>query len=266
VPAASETHTLVLNKYPVIPNHFILATKENKPQTDLLEPDDLATTYALLHAWQIDQSELNPASDDSLFAFFNSGPHSGASQPHRHLQFLPVSDMRLGLPDSATWQPLISHLTAPSTIHHPFQIDHSPLSPFLTLSTPLSPHLTPGGLHDRYLVLLHVAQLLSTNPHVLPTAATTAPEPSIDSAHVELSYNLALTTERMAIAPRRAEGADVPGLEGSEVAVNGTVLGGTLMVKERNEWERLRDGEGVLDEVLGRIGFEGLVVGEAGKL
>lgn len=31
-----------------------------------------------------------------LYAFFNSGKHSGASQPHRHLQFLPIEDMAGG--------------------------------------------------------------------------------------------------------------------------------------------------------------------------
>lgn len=30
---------------------------------------------------------------NQLFAFFNSGKHSGASQPHRHIQFLPVEEM-----------------------------------------------------------------------------------------------------------------------------------------------------------------------------
>lgn len=269
VPAISESHTLVLNKYPVIPNHFIIATKEDKPQTNLLEPGDLAMTYACLRAWRGDHSEANTTHDE-LFAFFNSGPHSGASQPHRHLQFLPVSDMQVGLSeqDTRTWQPLIQNLTVNSQIRAPFQIDHNSSSPFLALSTTISPSMTQQDLHHRYLTLLRTAKLFSDQPTAEPTAeaiaaAQTTASPS--SQHVPLSYNLALTTERMAIAPRRAEGAPIPGLEGGEVALNGTILGGTLMVKERAEWDRLRTTPGALDEVLTVVGYPGLV-GEAGRL
>jgi ATP adenylyltransferase len=90
IPATNPTHFLVLNKFPIIPQHFILATKPNKKQTHVLEQDDLEATYACLKAW-------HEGADDShrrLLAFFNSGEHSGASQPHRHLQFLPVESMR----------------------------------------------------------------------------------------------------------------------------------------------------------------------------
>jgi ATP adenylyltransferase len=58
----------------------------------VLEQDDLEATYACLRAWQAE----NNGKQKRLFAFFNSGEHSGASQPHRHLQFLPVESMRHG--------------------------------------------------------------------------------------------------------------------------------------------------------------------------
>ena len=67
----------------------------------MLEADDLAVTHACLKAW-----EGNPGNANQLFAFFNSGDHSGASQAHRHLQFLPVEEMDQG-PKSG-WQPLIN--------------------------------------------------------------------------------------------------------------------------------------------------------------
>lgn len=95
VPAAKPSHLLVLNKYPVIPNHFILATKPYKDQRKLLEQDDLAATWACLREWEADVGHAEPAPTTTkrLFAFFNSGKDSGASQPHRHIQFLPVDDM-----------------------------------------------------------------------------------------------------------------------------------------------------------------------------
>lgn len=92
IPTTSPTHLLVLNKFPIIAGHFILATKTNKQQTHVLEQDDLEATYACLKAWG--EGSKQGSKQKRLFAFFNSGDHSGASQPHRHLQFLPVENMR----------------------------------------------------------------------------------------------------------------------------------------------------------------------------
>jgi ATP adenylyltransferase len=96
------SHFLVLNKFPVIPNHFILATKSFKQQTDLLDQDDLAAAYACLKAYRDNGEEL--------FGFFNSGDASGASQPHRHIQFLPVDSMRSGIQEGVKWGVLADSL------------------------------------------------------------------------------------------------------------------------------------------------------------
>jgi sulfate adenylyltransferase (ADP) / ATP adenylyltransferase len=96
------SHFLVLNKFPVIPNHFILATKSFKDQTDPLEQDDLEAAYACLKAYRDNGEEL--------FGFFNSGDLSGASQPHRHIQFLPVESMRNGIEESDKWDVLADNL------------------------------------------------------------------------------------------------------------------------------------------------------------
>lgn len=84
-------HILVLNKFPIIANHFILATKDYKRQTHLLEEEDVYQTYRCLRQWSRPASY--GAQQGRLFGFFNSGDHSGASQPHRHVQFLPVEDI-----------------------------------------------------------------------------------------------------------------------------------------------------------------------------
>jgi ATP adenylyltransferase len=91
-----------LNKFPVIPDHFILATKAFKEQTDLLENDDLAAAYECLKEYKKNGEEL--------FGFFNSGKHSGASQPHRHIQFIPVESMHGGLEKDARWSVLADSL------------------------------------------------------------------------------------------------------------------------------------------------------------
>lgn len=96
------SHFLVLNKFPVIPNHFILATKTFKQQTDVLEQGDLEAAYACVKTYW-DNGE-------KLFGFFNSGEASGASQPHRHIQFLPVESMRSGIQEGAEWDLLADNL------------------------------------------------------------------------------------------------------------------------------------------------------------
>src|SRR5438270_11151512 len=75
LPPQQPSHNLVLNKYPVIANHSIIATKTSKPQTDILEENDLALTHACRGAWAEDNNHATPG---RLFAFFNSGEHSGA--------------------------------------------------------------------------------------------------------------------------------------------------------------------------------------------
>jgi ATP adenylyltransferase len=110
VPQSSPSHVLVLNKFPVLEEHFILATKVNKPQTHALEQDDLEMTYACLKAWENDNAGGQPK---RLFAFFNSGEHSGASQPHRHLQFLPLESMTQ-TEQSSGWTLLLDLILADS--------------------------------------------------------------------------------------------------------------------------------------------------------
>ena len=79
----------MLNKYPVIPHHSILATITYKEQTHLLDVEDLEVAYACLKAWEADSAGSTP--ERRLFAFFNSGEHSGASQAHRHVCVMPLA-------------------------------------------------------------------------------------------------------------------------------------------------------------------------------
>ncbi|KAH0832652.1 hypothetical protein AYO21_04803 [Fonsecaea monophora] len=245
IPAHNASHNLVLNKYPVIHNHFILATKANKPQTDLLEADDIGLTHACLRAWHDQRHGGDPS---RLFAFFNSGEHSGASQMHRHLQFLPVEDM--AGPNSREWRLLIDRMTVPA--HPDLPLFQDPSLPVLHFSTPLEPDASAADLHRRYVLLVQAAL----------SAAEFPGQPLDQSLAIErngktlISYNIAMTTERMAICPRRQEAVDIPGAgPESSVAINGTILAGTLMVKDETEWDVLRETHSLLDDMLTAIGF-----------
>lgn len=246
------SHNLVLNKYPVIHNHFIIATKANKPQTAVLEEDDLSMTYACLRAWTEQQDTVDPASKGRLFAFFNSGEHSGASQPHRHLQFLPVEDM--ASKENRDFELLVDRMTVPA--HPSLPLYQDPSLPVLHFATPLLRSFSPSDLHSRYMLLLRAALAAAQHPG-RPFSNSDATKVEENGSTVS-SYNLAMTTERMAICPRRQEGAGIPGAgPDSYVAINGTILGGTLMVKDEAEWDTLRQGDSsaILDGLLSSLGY-----------
>lgn len=113
--------------------------------------------------------------------------------------------------------------------------------------------------------------------HLLYNAAVKCVQSSSESSgeeHVDnrlngegfaaISYNLALTTSAMAICPRKSEAANLS-LDlssGSKedanigsIALNGTILAGTLMVKGEAEWSELRREQSKLNRLLGDVGF-----------
>jgi ATP adenylyltransferase len=69
----SSTHALIYNKYPMVPLHILIITKEFESQMSSLTAADF-------------RSALEVMSSMNYFIFFNSGPNAGASQKHKHLQ------------------------------------------------------------------------------------------------------------------------------------------------------------------------------------
>ncbi|KAF8545185.1 hypothetical protein BDD12DRAFT_871868 [Trichophaea hybrida] len=87
IPVTIPGYNLVLNRFPIIPHHFILCTSTFEPQSSPLRPEDITAVYNILNSWD--------SPEERLYGFFNSGPHSGASQPHRHVQFFPLPKDRV---------------------------------------------------------------------------------------------------------------------------------------------------------------------------
>ncbi|KAL5119514.1 bifunctional AP-4-A phosphorylase/ADP sulfurylase [Pleosporales sp. CAS-2024a] len=250
IPSFNPSHVLVLNKFPIIPEHFILATKSNKRQTQVLEQDDLEATYACLQAWQGGPS----SKQKRLFAFFNSGEHSGASQPHRHVQFLPVESMREGAATDS-WDLLLDIILSGNSEGPSARLMQHDGLPFTHFARTFSSEPTGVELLSIYEELHHAAsesvdQYIATDPTGFALHST-------DGGDSPISYNLAMTTTGMVILPRRSEGTMLRRHDGSEigfVALNGTTLGGTMMVKHVEEWDVLRKEPGMLDSILTAIG------------
>lgn len=62
----------------------------------------------------------------------------------------------------------------------------------------------------------------------------------------------------MVICPRTKPGAPIQhsnGVAAGCASFNGTLLAGTLMVKQRDEWDALRQNPTQLDTVLSAIGY-----------
>ena len=82
------------------------------------------------------------------------------------------------------------------------------------------------------------------------------------SGPAAISYNLAMTESAMMICPRRNETAEIypPGSDDGSVvgagvvALNGTILAGTLMVKAEAEWNELRRDPEILTSALSTVG------------
>lgn len=243
------SHFLVLNKFAIVPEHFILATREFKPQTHVLEADDLYATLACLRTYEDDNAHAvaNTTSsggheDGALFAFFNCGEHSGASQPHRHIQLLPVAAMRAGLPRDSPWRLLASRLDGEGE-------GSAVVAPFSTFSESIALDASRESLYATYLKLYHQAILAAKGAEAVVSATCEA----------AISYNMAMTRDRLVLCPRLAEGDaikdPVTGDVVGKLSLNGTMLAGTALVKTQAEWDALRKNPPGLTTVLQGVGI-----------
>ncbi|KAG9257135.1 HIT-like domain-containing protein [Emericellopsis atlantica] len=222
------SHFVVLNKFAVVPEHFILATTAFKLQTHLLEPSDLEATLSCIRAYE--------GHEDGLFAFFNSGEHSGASQPHRHIQLLPIARMKDGLDKTSSWDVLTDRLSERQT-------------PFAAFTEKIHLEMQGSDLHEAYIRLYRRA----VNAWARFTGSRVQQVASEGEA--VMSYNMAMTKTTLALVPRVAEGVKITSDDGhvlGNLALNGTLLAGTALVKSELEWEALRkDAAGLVNALRG---------------
>jgi ATP adenylyltransferase len=73
----TSSHRVLLNKFNVFPHHALVVTREYVPQAQLLGLSDFEALHLCLEAL------------DGM-VFYNSTTVAGASQPHRHLQLIPL--------------------------------------------------------------------------------------------------------------------------------------------------------------------------------
>ncbi len=197
----SDTHVGLLNKFNVLDDHLLLVTREYAPQTELPGEADFR---AMLRAM---------AGTDSL-AFYNGGALAGASQPHKHLQVVP-----LPLADEVPAMPFAPFFESATKDVGPVR---SPELPFMHAVAPMPPGwaeqpdetaATVQDLHDR--LWRELGYSLTTREQPVP-------------------YNLLATSDWLWLVPRSRE-------EHQGIAVNALGFAGALLVRDAAIQELLEE-------------------------
>ncbi|KAG6903059.1 hypothetical protein C0995_006246 [Termitomyces sp. Mi166 len=191
-------------------------------------PSDLVQTYLLL-------AEARKAGKQ-YFAFYNCGEHSGASQPRKHIQFIPVDDGNLPIE-------VLARATNLEVQDKPFSLSTLPYANHVfrfpsQLSSSTSDKIEQT-LSSAFLSLLDL--VVSTVRH----------DPDYPSGRP--SYNVLITLEHIHLIPRKQDVYTIPET-GSKVSVNALGFAGMLLVKSEEELEALKKES--IGKVLGSVGLK----------
>lgn len=197
----SDTHTLLLNKFNVVQHHLLVVTRQFESQLDWLTEADFEATCTVLQAFP-----------SGALAFYNSGPASGASQPHKHVQVVPLP---LGEDSS-------NRLPFAAVIQEAYQAAHAaPLAAFPLGDLPFQ--CWAAVLPDRT-----EARSAFQACRNLQAAA------KLSDQRNGTSYNLWLADGLMLLAVRSQEAC-------GPVAVNTLGFAGTILVKSDDQMQYLRE-------------------------
>ncbi|GAA6012630.1 hypothetical protein JCM11491_005460 [Sporobolomyces phaffii] len=233
-----ESFVVLLNKFCVTPRHFLLVTKEFVKQTTPLSPVEVFAAYSILKQLGTREKHL---------AFFNCGPESGASQPHKHLQFIPLSN------GVAPFDAFIDS-NRPSDPRACFQLPLPYANFTALLDVPPAASDVAAYLGDRFLQLLdlmidHLRRLAEHSPDLFPDGAVRLSN---------LSYNVVVTTSYLHLVPRRRETFETR--SGRDISVNALGFAGMVLVKDEAALDDVKE-IGVV-RVLEGVGYRPVVEGD----
>lgn len=220
VAGLSPTHRALLNRFPVIPHHLLVVTRDFEEQS---LPLDLADLSALARC--LDEI-------DGL-GFFNSGPVAGASQRHRHLQVVPF-------PVGAGPEPTPIDGVLAAVLDDPAQ-GSVPAFPFRHAVLPLPPTLWRAPEPEERVRRAGEAMHLGYRALAARVGLALVPgEPAPP-------HNLLATRRWMLLVPRRREGVD-------GLSINALGYAGSILIRNKAEWQTVQR-HGPL-EILRRVAVE----------
>jgi sulfate adenylyltransferase (ADP) / ATP adenylyltransferase len=191
----SPTHLVLLNKFNVMDYHILMVTRKFESQEDLL-------TAADFQALAIALSEM-----DGL-AFYNGGKTAGSSQPHKHLQLVPLPLV----PESPRLPIESLMLTTNAARTLPYRHVIASLDA-LDFAQPLA---IASILLNQYQQLMEALALWPTEG-MQPLGA----------------YNLLVTRQWMCVVPRSQESFD-------GISINSLGFAGALLVKDGAQLAKLQ--------------------------
>jgi sulfate adenylyltransferase (ADP) / ATP adenylyltransferase len=216
----SPTHLCLLNKFNVVEHHLLIITRHFESQETLLTRSDFVALWAVLQ--QIDG-----------FAFFNGGALAGASQPHKHLQVIPLP-MVPDDPRPHARLPIEPLITAALSQG----LSQVPGLPFCHAIAPLQlvPEADPG----------QVVQQLQTAYHDLLQACGLTIGDGITATPASGAYNLLATRDWMFLVPRLRDGV-------GKIGINSLGFAGALLVKNAMQLAHLKSQQPL--EILAQVGM-----------
>jgi ATP adenylyltransferase len=223
-------YTLVLNIYPLEELHFLCVTNEYIPQVGPLRPVDLAQMWNVL-------CELEP--DMNPYGFFNGGEAAGASQHHRHMQFMHFTELEAFKKGDELFPDAIVRMKHSYDLKCPDILVHPGLS---------AAHFLIALPQDRTKVTTDLLAHHFMRLHQLAEDAVNAYHSQHGSADAvdEMPYNLLMTSKYVLILPRRSGD-----FEGS--GVGGTCLVGCLCVERPSDVDKLLNAG--FDKILEHVGI-----------
>lgn len=201
----SDTHVCLLNKFNVIDHHLLIATRDFEDQETLLTLSDFEALWACMAEFR-------------GLGFYNGGIAAGASQPHKHLQIVPLPLARDG--PTIPIEPLLT------TVRPKRRAGKIPGLAFLHAFARLDPLLVDRPLAaaratlDRYHTMLDAVGLKAVQ--IGGEIRQSAP------------YNLLLTREWMLLVPRSKESFE-------SIPVNALGFAGSLFVRDAEQMRIVRD-------------------------
>jgi ATP adenylyltransferase len=195
----SRRHLAILNKFHVLERHLLIVTRAFEHQETLLTLDDFRALFVCM------------AEYPSL-GFYNGGVTAGASQPHKHLQLVPLFPAagRLGVP----MEPLLLG-AGPQCPDLPFTHAYGRLS-VSPAEAPLRAASQGLDVYRRLLLLLGISGMQREGE-----SRQSAP------------YNLLVARDWMLAVPRIQECYGT-------VSVNALGFAGSLFVKDPEQLETIR--------------------------
>lgn len=221
-------YKLLLNKYPVVPEHALLVTKEFKPQTSALTPKDLFTAYSLIDKLD-DEDEMI-----RHMAFYNCGVNSGSSQDHKHLQLLKLPEKFLCFQDK-----LCSGQESFIPNVHTEPLQDGKLS-FAHFVAPLPED--SASVDEDLLAMTFIA--------VLQRALTFFQDWTNEKPKMDVSYNVMLTKQWICVVPRSASKS-----KQMNIGFNATGYVGMVLVKDEEVLKKIQENPHIVDELLLECGF-----------